>query len=126
MSNNTVRVFVPLTIRRRNGRPRVLPPENVAARQSRAQDPHILKALGRSWAWRRRLETGEAATAGDIARAEKVTDRFVSRTMRLAYLSPDVLERLVIRGEPPAISVLELIEATYLPWARQAERAFGR
>jgi hypothetical protein len=126
MSNNTVRVFVPLTIRRRNGRPRVLPPENVAARQSRAQDPHILKALGRAWAWRRRLETGEAATAGDIARAEKVTDRFVSRTMRLAYLSPDVLERLVIRREPPAISVLELIEATYLPWARQAERAFGR
>jgi hypothetical protein len=44
--------------------------------------------------------------------------------MRLAYLSPDVLERLVLQWEPPAISVLELIEATYLPWARQAERVF--
>jgi hypothetical protein len=46
--------------------------------------------------------------------------------MLLAYLSPDVLERLVLQREPPAISVLELIEATYLPWARQAERVFAK
>lgn len=46
--------------------------------------------------------------------------------MRLAYLSPDELKRLVVRLVPPAISLLELIDATYLPWARQAERVFGR
>jgi hypothetical protein len=40
-------------------------------------------------------------------------------------LSPEVLERLVIRREPPAISVLELIEATYLPWASQMKATFG-
>jgi hypothetical protein len=44
--------------------------------------------------------------------------------MLLAYLSPDVVARLVLRREPPAISVLELIEASYLPWARQEERVF--
>jgi hypothetical protein len=124
MSNNTVRVFVPLAMRRRNGRPRVMPPANATEQQVRAQDPHILKALGRAWAWRRKLESGEAATVGDIARAEKVTDRFVSRTMRLAYLSPEVLERLVVRREPPAISLAELIDATYLPWARQTKLVF--
>ena len=64
--------------------------------------------------------------SGDIAKAEKVTDRFVSRTMRLAYLSPDVLERLVLRQDPPAISLLELIDTTYLPWAKQTTRVFGR
>jgi hypothetical protein len=123
--SDSIRVVIPLTIRRRNGRPRVLPPEAVADRRVRAQDPHILKALGRAWAWRRKLESGEAATVGDIARAEKVTDRFVSRTMRLAYLSPEVLERLVVRREPPAISVAELIDATYLPWARQTATTLG-
>lgn len=123
---DTLRVVIPLTIRRRNGRPRVLPPENADEQQWRTKDPHILKALGRAWTWRRKLESGEMATVGDIAKAEKVTDRFVSRTMRLAYLSPDVLERLVLRQEPPAASVIELIVATYLPWARQAERVFGQ
>ena len=125
-SNDNIRVVIPLTIRRRNGRPKILPPENALKAESRGQDPHILKALGRAWAWRRRLETGEAATAGDIARVEKVTDRFVSSTMRLAYLSPDVLERLVLRREPPAISLVELIDTTYLRWVRQPARVFER
>ena len=122
--SDTIRVVIPLEIRRRNGRPKVLPPENVVARQARAQDPHILKALGRAWAWRRKLESGEVATVGDIAKAEKVTDRFISRTMRLAYLAPEVLERLVVRREPPEVSWNNLVRATYLPWARQAEGVF--
>ncbi len=126
MSSEAVRVLVPLSIRRRNGRPKILPPENALEAETRGQDPHILKALGRAWAWRRKLDNGEAATVGDIAKVEKVTDRFVSRTIRLAYLSPDVQERLVVRREPPAISLVELIDTTYLPWARQAERVFGR
>lgn len=119
--NDTIRVVIPLAIRHRNGRPKVLPPENVAARQARAQDPHILKALGRAWAWRRKLESGEMATVGDIANAENVTDRFVSRTMRLAYLSPEVLERLVVGEEPPAVSWNDLVSATYQPWAKHTE-----
>ena len=123
MSNPTTRVFVPLTIRKRNGRPRVLPPET-AEREQIAQDHHILRALGRAWAWRRRLENGEATTVHDIAKDEKVTDRFVSRTMRLAYLSPEVLERLAVKQEPPAISVAALIDATYLPWANQERCAY--
>ena len=123
-ANDNIRVFIPLTFRRRNGRPRILPPEPETNFQSRSQDPHILHALGRAWAWRRRLENGEAATIHDIAKAEKVTDRFVSRTMRLAYLSPEVLERFVISRDPPSVSVNELIDATYLPWAEQMERVF--
>ena len=121
---DTTRVFIPLTQRRRNGRPRILPPEPGTHFQSRTQDPHILRALGRAWAWRRRLETGEAATNHDIAIAEKFTDRFVSRVMRLAYLSPEVLERLVVWREPPSVSVIDLIDATYLPWAEQMGRVF--
>jgi hypothetical protein len=82
--------------------------------QSRIQDPHILEALGRAWAWRRNLESGEAATIHDIAKAENVIDRFVSRMMRLAYLSPAVHEKLVIRQEPCAVSIKELIEMANL------------
>lgn len=123
--NDTTRVFIPLTQRRRNGRPRILPPEPATHFQSRSQDPHILRALGRAWAWRRRLETGEAATIHDIAEAEKFTDRFVSRMLRLAYLSPDVLERLVVWRDPPSVSVIDLIDAVNLPWSEQTRYVFG-
>ena len=32
--------------------------------------------------------------------------------MPLAYRSPDVLERMIVRREPPTISLVEFIDAT--------------
>ena len=93
--------------------------------QARSQDAHILRAVGRAWAWRRRLESGEVATIQDIAAAEKISDRFVSRIIRLAYLSPEVIERLVIWRAAPSVTVNELAKAASLPWAEQMGRVFN-
>ncbi len=81
--------------------------------------PNMLDTIICVAGWRRRLESGEATTLQDIARAEKVTDRYVSRILRLAYLSPDVLERLLLWRVPPSVSVNDFIKASYLPWAEQ-------
>jgi hypothetical protein len=124
-SNNNIRIVIPLTLRRRNGRPKILPPENVADQQVRTQAPHILKALGRAWAWRRKLESGELATVSDLANAENVTDRFVSRTMRLAFLSPEVLHHLLIERQPPSLAVNILINTCSLPWGAQLSIALS-
>jgi hypothetical protein len=43
---------------------------------------------------------------------------------QLAYLSPDVLDRLVVWRVPPAVSLKALIEISYLPWAEQLGRVF--
>jgi len=50
---------------------------------------------------------------------------FVSRLMRLSYLSPDVLQRLVTQRVPPALSLNDLIAVTELPWAEQMKQVFG-
>jgi hypothetical protein len=123
-TTNTIRVVIPLTIRKRNGRPRILPPDEVTLRDGRAQDPHVLRAIARAWSWRRQLETGTAFTIQDIAAAERVSDRFVSRMMRLAYLSPEVIEHLVIRRVPPALSLNDLVAVADRPWAEQMRRVF--
>jgi len=124
-TTNTIRVVIPLTIRKRNGRPKILPPDDVTARQDRSQHPHVLRAIARAWSWRRQLETGAASTIQDIAAAEKVSDRFVSRMMRLAYLSPEVLDHLVIRRLTPALSLNDLVAVTDRPWAEQIAVVFG-
>jgi len=123
---DTIRVVIPLTIRKRNGRPKILPPDDVDARNGRAQDPHVLRAIAHAWNWRRQLESGAASTIQDIAAAEKVSDRFVSRMMRLAYLSPDVLEELIIRRAPPALSLNELMAVAQRPWMEQQEVVFEK
>jgi hypothetical protein len=62
------------------------------------------------------IETGEVATIRDIAVAERVSERLVSRTMRLAYLSSIVLERLVAHRCPCSLSTKDLIAAAERPW----------
>ena len=122
----TMRVFIPLTIRKRNGRPKILPPADMETAEPTNQGAHVLRAVARAWGWRRKLETGALATLQDIAAAEKISDRFVGRMMRLAYLSPDVLERLVTQREPAALSLNDLVTVTDLPWLEQAPRVFSQ
>jgi len=125
MTDNTIRVVIPLTVRKKNGRPKILPPADHGHIEARMQDAHVLRAIARAWNWRRRLERGEASTITDIASAERVTDRFVSRMIRLAYLAPDVLEKLLIHRIAPALSLNDLISVAELPWAEQMEAVFG-
>lgn len=125
MTENTIRVVIPLTLRKKNGRPKILPPADIAPVDQRLQDPHVMRAIARAWSWRRKIERGEASTIADIAKAEKVTDQYVGRTMRLAYLAPDVLEKLLIHRIPPALSLNDLLAVTDLPWAEQMVAAFA-
>jgi DNA-binding transcriptional ArsR family regulator len=121
---STLRVVIPLQVRRRNGRPRILPPDDHDAVDEAMPDPRTLRAIARAWDWRRRLERGEAATLGDIARAEGVTLPFVSRHIRLAYLAPVVLERLLVHRQPCALARDKLAAAALAPWAEQPDRVF--
>lgn len=125
MTENTIRVVIPLSVRRKNGRPKILPPADHASTEARMQDAHVLRAIARAWNWRRRLERGEASTIADIAAADNVSDRFVSRMMRLAYLAPDVLEKLLIHRIPLALSLNDLMAVAERPWAEQMEVVFA-
>jgi len=121
---STIRVVIPLKVKRRNGRPRIVPPADLDAVNETKPDPRTLRAIARAWDWQRRLERGEAATLSDIAQAEQVTLPFVSRYIRLAYLSPTVLERLLIYRRPSALPLDKLAAAALAPWAEQPGMVF--
>ncbi|SLN67137.1 hypothetical protein [Roseisalinus antarcticus] len=120
----TLRVHIPLTLRNRGGRPRILPPKEIEVAMERGQDSRLLRAIGRAWDWRRRLERGDVNTIADLAREEGISDRYVSRVIRLAWLAPSVLERLVLRREPTVLSIFDLCGVAELPWIEQPERVF--
>ena len=124
-ASDTIQVFVPLKIRRKNGRPKIMPPAGYLPSEDQVQDPHILRAIGRAWAWRRRMEAGEFGTVRDLAIAVNLAERHVSRQLRLAYLAPDVLKRLVFGREVSAVTVMQLSECAALPWSDQASVVFG-
>lgn len=116
----TLTVFIPLTVRKRNGRPKIMPPADLAPDyDDKGVDPHVLRSIAKAWSWRRKLESGQVATIQDIATAEDVTPVYVGRVLKLAYLAPAVLERLLIERRAPAVSVKDLGLAVDWPWVKQ-------
>jgi hypothetical protein len=122
---NTIQVFVPLKIRKKNGRPKIMPPADYLPSEDQVQDPHILRAIGRAWAWRRRMEAGEFGTVRDLAIAVNLAERHVSRQLRLAYLAPEVLKRLTCGREASAVSLYDLCFLAGEAWGEQVAQAVG-
>ena len=42
----SIRVVIPLTLRKRNGRPKILPPADYRPSEDQIQDPHVLRRVG--------------------------------------------------------------------------------
>ncbi len=76
-------------------------------------------ALKLSWLVRMRCALNTC-----VAVAVGLAERHVSRRLRLAYLAPEVLKRLVYGREGPAVTVLDLSDCAALPWAEQVGVVF--
>lgn len=124
-ASDTIRVVIPLRLRKKNGRPQILPPAEYKPSEDRTQDPHILRAIGRAWAWRRRMEAGEFSTVEEMAVALNLGNRHVNRLLRLAYLSPTVLKRMTCGRETTALSLRDLCFLGATAWTQQISKVFG-
>lgn len=118
-AQDIVRIRIPLAQRRRNGRARIQPPGEYIPDADGGTDPHVLRNFAQAWSWRRQLETGEVSTIEDIARKADMTHRMVGRMLKLTYLAPAVLERLLLERVPPTVPVKELAVLAELEWAEQ-------
>jgi len=124
--DETIRVLIPLKVRKKNGRPKIMPPADYRPSEDQAQDPHILRAIGRAWGWRRRMGAGEFATIQELAEAVGLAERHVSRQLRLAYLSPEVLKRLTCGREASSVSLYDLCFVAWEAWGEQVAVVLGR
>ena len=70
------------------------------------------------------MEAGEFGTVRDLAIAVNLAERHVSRQLRLAYLAPEVLKRLVFGREVTAVTVMQMSECAGLPCKDQASVIF--
>jgi hypothetical protein len=100
-----VDVFVPIRFKRIGGRKLVLAPDGtrITSEPCNASDSTLMKALGRAHRWQKLLEDGVYATIADLADAERINRSYVSRTLRLALLAPDIVEAMLNGTQPPTL-----------------------
>ncbi len=123
----TVTVRIPISIRRRGGRKLVLAPDgtNVTTAPVRRHiDNAMVKAIARAFRWREMLEHGEYATIREIAAAEKISEFYVGRVIRVTLLAPDIVEA-ILHGRQPAKLQLDVLMRRFPVEWRDQGNIFG-
>ena len=121
MTEQTVTVTVPFTIRKRGGRKLILTPDgSVAPWPARIRpDNALLKALARGFRWRKLLETGDYATIEEIAEAENINPSYVSRVLRMTLLAPEIVDAILAGRPPPGLTMARAMRPLDVNWKTQ-------
>jgi site-specific DNA recombinase len=67
-------------------------------------DGVVVKAIARASIWFEQLTAGKSQSMAEIAVRENITDNYVSHLIHLAWLSPDLISR-VLDGDPEATAL---------------------
>jgi len=114
---------IPMTFRRLGGKAVIVLP--AIERREALIDNAMVKLLARGHRWHRKLFDGTHASIEDMAKSENISPSFVSRILRLAYLSPKVVEAILDGKYPAHLTMKDLMEPFPMDWAQQAEHFFA-
>ena len=121
LGNGNLRVHLPVALRCRGGHRIIVPLDG----DEPAQETSLATMLARAWSWQRAIDEGRYANGKELADALGIDRSRVSRTLRLAMLSPRVVNRIVTGDIPPTLTVLRLRESIPLDWEEQERELLG-
>jgi hypothetical protein len=121
-------VRIPMKFQVRGGRKLVVTPDGSPswAKPRRRIDNAMVKALARAFRWQKLLENGTYVTIEEIADAEKINPSYVSRILRLALLSPEIVEMILDGRQPLSLTMKILQKNFYIEWKIQKKVFIGK
>jgi len=118
--DRTVTIRVPLVFKKHGGRKTVISPNGSAWEPSEPLvDRALVRALARAFRWRRLLDEGVFGTFDDLAKAEGVSQSYVSRVLRLTLLAPDVVEAILDGRQSEGTRLEDLLDGFPVEWDEQ-------
>lgn len=87
-------------------------------------DKASLKLIARGRRWYEQLTTGQRSSLREIAQAEKLDERYVSRILYDSLLAPDIIEKVLRGQQPVGFTVKSLKRLPPLEWDEQ-RRLYG-
>ena len=86
-------------------------------------NPHLINLVVQAKQWFAGLSTGKYSSLSDLAKAASLDKSYVSRVITLAFLAPDILERIITGDHSQALTPERLRKACPLPLRWEEQRA---
>jgi DNA invertase Pin-like site-specific DNA recombinase len=117
-SEDLIELTVPAVLRRRGVEAKLV--ISPAQGEIAAPDKSSIAMLVRAHRWLDQLAKGEVGSVLEIARRDKFDASEVSRTIRLAFLAPDIVEAILAGRQPVELTPRRLMrDELPLDWRRQ-------
>lgn len=118
--DRAVTVRIPLVFKKHGGRKTVISPDGHAWEASaRLIDRTLVRALVRAFRWQRLLDEGEYGTFDELAKAEGVSQSYVSRVLRLTLLAPDIVEAILDGRQLEGMRLEDFLKGFPVEWDGQ-------
>ena len=116
---DTITIYVPFRLVKRGGRKEMQLPHGASTQ--RRPDEALVMALARAFRWKRMLDSGEFASAAEIAQREDIARSYVARLLQLTLLAPDIVQVILdgLTGGPRSVEVLK--GSIPLEWSEQRQ-----
>ncbi len=123
-TDDGVAIRIPMELKTRRGRKEIIVPEGLPgsrASKSPTQEP-LVTAVARAFHWQTLIDSGRYSSITELAEALQVDRSYIGRIMRLALLTPDIVEAIVRGDEPSGLSLERLVKGMPMVWAERRER----
>jgi site-specific DNA recombinase len=98
----------------------VVPPSSSVSREHPKLP--LIKALARSLGWYEKVVHGKAFDMRSLSRDAGLTERYVGKVFRSAFLAPDIVEAILAGRQPQDLNFDKLCQNLSLSWIEQREQ----
>ena len=114
---------IPMTFRARAGKTVIVLPDGSrgVVRRGATIDNSMVKLLVRGFRWQLMLYEGKFTSIEDLSAAEKINPSYVSRVLRLAFLSPKVVQAIMDGKQPACLTMKDLLRPLPTDWIDQEQ-----
>jgi len=120
-----LRIKIPIRLKAWGGEKIIEGPNGGSPTAHAHVDASLTIALTRAFAWREQLADGSVRSLEEIAARERCTEAYVRQVIELAFLAPDIIERILAGTQPRHMTVDRLVRMSLpLSW-RDQRRQFG-
>ena len=123
-SASSLQITVPAKLKRSGWAMRLILPSGETA--SARVDDRLVKAIGTAHRWWEELVQNPRLRIADLAAAHNVTESWITRSLRMAFLDPAIVEQVLVGKAPAHLMPETLRSPDSIPALWSAQRAHHR